>query len=268
MTKRKYGIIDTHTHIGLSPRLYLPIKDADGLVQRMDSLGIAISFFTHTTLICNYRDKYALRETDEALDKYAGRLYTYVTYDARDSEGSIRYVRSRIGKRGIIGVKIHPSFNEISADDERFRPIWKLADREGRVILSHSWDISVRNPVQKLSHPSLFAKYLKEYKTVNLILGHGGGKLDGCRTAVKICQEFSNVYVDLSGDCYTPGRIEYFTKHIGEDRILFGSDCNWIDQRTQLGMLLSKNFKEKTYEKILFDNARRLFRNVLPKWNI
>lgn len=265
MTKRKYGIIDTHTHIGLSPRVYLPIKDADGLVRRMDALGIARAFFTHTVLIDDYTDKYALNETEEALDKYTGRLYTYVTYDARDSEGSIRYVRSRIDKRGVIGVKIHPSLNEISADDERFRPIWELAETEGVVILSHSWDISVRNPVQKLSYPSLFTKYLKEYKSVNLILGHGGGKLGGCLAAVEVCQEFPNVYVDLSGDCYTPERIEYIIKHIGEDRILFGSDCNWIDQRTQLGMLLTRNFKEKTYEKILFDNARRLFKNVLPK---
>lgn len=64
----------------------------------------------------------------------------------------------------------------------------------------------------------------------------------------------------LAGDCYTLGLIEYLVREAGAAKVLFGSDCTWIDPRTQLGMVLDADVTLDDKRKIMCDNARRPFR--------
>jgi len=93
-----------------------------------------------------------------------------------------------------------------------------------------------------------------------LILGHSGGRCEGHRAAVALARQHANVYLDLSGDCYGLGLVEYLVGQAGSDRVLYGSDMTWIDPRTQLGMVLDAEISEADKTRVLRENALRLFR--------
>ena len=138
--------------------------------------------------------------------------------------------------------------------------MWQLAAERQVPLLTHSWDLSEQNSTQKYSFPSRFEPFVTRYPQVQLILGHAGGRHRGHVAAAILAREYANVFLDLAGDCYTLGLIEFLTREAGADKILFGSDLTWIDPRTQLGMVLDADVTLDDKRKILCDNARRLFK--------
>jgi predicted TIM-barrel fold metal-dependent hydrolase len=74
---------------------------------------------------------------------------------------------------------------------------------------------------------------------------------------------YPNTYMDLTGDGFELGRLEYFIEQVTSERILYGSDSPWIDPRFVLGEILGAPINDLDRENILGGNARRLFR--LPR---
>jgi predicted TIM-barrel fold metal-dependent hydrolase len=97
------------------------------------------------------------------------------------------------------------------------------------------------------------------YPQVPFILGHGGGRPDGHRAAVELAQRYPHVYLDLSGDSYYLGLVEWLVKGVGAERVLYASDLTWIDPRTQLARVWGANLPDAAKSAILYDNARQLF---------
>ncbi len=92
-----------------------------------------------------------------------------------------------------------------------------------------------------------------------LILGHAGGRYEGHLAAVALAQASPKVYLDLSGDVYGLGLIEYLVAQLGSRRILYGSDLTWIDPRPALGMILDAEISNADKANILRDNALQVF---------
>ena len=159
----------------------------------------------------------------------------------------------------IRGIKIHPSFHLVSADNELYDNIWRYADEHGVILLSHTWDISLTNPVQKYSYPTRFEKFVKRYPGVRFILAHSGGRYNGILEAARIAKENRNVFLDIAGDIYANEFLEYITGEVGSQRILFGTDYPMMDQHTMLGVVLGAGISLKDKENILFNNAYDLF---------
>lgn len=157
------------------------------------------------------------------------------------------------------GIKIHPSAHGVPADDPSYDPIYELAERHRRTIVTHSWDISPTNPVQKLSHPDRFRVHLKNHPEATLVLGHAGGRPGAMESVIRLCREFPRVKVDISGDYFDNGLLEKLVADIGVEKIIFGSDVNWIDPRTNLGPVLASGISDTGVLKILQSNARATF---------
>jgi predicted TIM-barrel fold metal-dependent hydrolase len=250
-------IVDVHCHLGRSPKFRFPDTSVGTLLRVMDRLGIERAVCCHLALLHGEPDV-GLRESLQAYRESAGRLLLYTVFDPNRPD-SVDFVRGCLDQEGFVGVKIHPSFHGCYADDERYAPVWRLAAQRGVPLLTHSWDVSQQNPSQKYSFPSRFEKFTARYREVTLILGHAGGRYRGHVAASDLAGRYPTVYVDLAGDCYTLGLIEYLVEHVGADKILFGSDLTWIDPRTQLGMILDAQISMEAKRQILSQNARRIF---------
>ncbi len=92
-----------------------------------------------------------------------------------------------------------------------------------------------------------------------MILGHAGGRYEGHRAAAKLARSYPNVYMDLSGDSYSFGLVEWLVEQAGADRILFGSDLFMIDARTVMGRVLDADISSAAKALILGENAVRIF---------
>jgi predicted TIM-barrel fold metal-dependent hydrolase len=65
--------------------------------------------------------------------------------------------------------------------------------------------------------------------------------------------------MDLSGDSYSFGLVEWLVEHAGADRVLFGSDLFMIDGRTVMGRVLDAGISSEAKAMILGENAARIF---------
>ena len=75
------------------------------------------------------------------------------------------------------------------------------------------------------------------------------------RRGVQDVEELPNVYVDTSGGWYDSEMVEYAVRHMGAERVLFGSDYPGRDYAPQIGRVLGANLSEKDREKVLWRNA-------------
>lgn len=252
-------IIDSHLHLGPFPGYYNYDVSLEHILSSMNDLGITHAVNIHTAgLIYGDLEK-GVEESLKAFEASDGRLVSFHTYDPNIPEKSLQIIQKYQDSRVFKGIKIHPSFHGVAADSEKYEPVWEYARQSGALLMSHTWDISPTNPTQKLSFPRLFETYLSKYPGVRIIFGHSGGRYEGIKEAVRLGKLYANIYFDTAGDIYANGFVEYLVAGVGSQRILFGSDCSMMDQRTMLGAVLGAQISEAERQDILFRNASRLF---------
>lgn len=250
-------IVDAHIHLGEISAFRNVDLSVEAMLSVMDHLGIDVCIQMHVAGLGPIQEAY---EASEAAFRMSdGRLPYAMIYNPLYAEESLAWVRRALNSRGAVGIKIHPSFNRVYPEDPRYEPAWQLAAEYEVPIITHSWAVSDYNPVQKYSTPEHFEQYVARYPQVNLILGHAGGLYAGHLAAVELVKRYPNVYLDTSGDIYSFGLIEWLVQQVGAERILFGSDVNWIDQRTQLGRILDADITLEQKCMILGENAYRIF---------
>ena len=180
---------------------------------------------------------------------------------------------ARLSRSGIKGIKLHPVYQGVNIDDERYVNILRKAGELGLIVLIHSgWDIGF--PAGEQALPERMAKALHESGEVRVILAHMGGWM-AWREAEEVFAG-ENVYIDTAfslgefvsnGDGYYSSREEClmlrdeeFMRIIhafGADRVLFGTDSPWASQAETL-RVVSTLLNEDEKAQILSANAQRL----------
>jgi hypothetical protein len=251
-------IIDAHAHVGEVVAFRVVDTSVEAMLRLMDALGIDLAIFMHTSGIMEcFEEAYAASE--EAYTLSAGRLPYALVYHPLYAEESLAWIRRGLERPGCVGIKIHPGQHQVYPEDPRYKPAWQLAAERQVPIITHSWAASDYNPTQKFATPEHFQPYVAQFPGVNLVLGHAGGRYEGHLAAVRLARRYPNVYMDLSGDVYSFGFIEWLVAQVGAQRVLFGSDANWIDPRTHLGRILDADISLEEKSLILGENAQRLF---------
>jgi predicted TIM-barrel fold metal-dependent hydrolase len=254
-------IIDVHGHLGEYPAFHFPDTSVQRMLSTMDNLGISKIVCSHMDWLLGNPSR-GITESIQAYNDSDHRILSYAVFNP-SQPGSLDQVRDSMQNKAFAGIKIHPSFHKTSADDPKYEPIWRYAHECKCIILTHSWDISQTNPSQELSFPARFEKWVVEYPDTTLILGHAGGRYGGHLAAVDLCSKYKNIFVDISGDSFDTGLIEFLVENAGPDRVLFGTDMNWIDPRAHLGRVYNAAIPLKTMEQVLWGNALSIFGNCL-----
>lgn len=182
---------------------------------------------------------------------------------------------SRIYESGIKGVKIHPVYQGLNVDDERYVKILRFAGELGLIVMIHAgWDIGF--PGDDSALPERIARALDMAGDVRVILAHMGG----WRCWEKSAELFAgreNVYVDTAfslGRFYPNGDGFYhggddcdmlsdddFVKMIcafGSERVIFGTDSPWSYQKECVNEVMSLCLSDDERKNILYNNAVRL----------
>ena len=184
---------------------------------------------------------------------------------------------SRISENDTKGVKIHPVYQGLNIDDERYVRILKISGELGLVVMIHAgWDIGF--PGDDSALPERIARALDMAGNVRVILAHMGG----WRCWEKSAELFAgrgNVYVDTAfslgrfypnDDGYYSGGHECdmlsddeFVKMIrafGSERVIFGTDSPWASQRECVNNFMSLGLSDNERKNILCNNAASLMK--------
>ncbi len=255
-------IIDSHTHFGSYMGMLMFELSVEDYLKNMERTGcdyMVQSLYTGIFRDVNeeYHELYG-KTCKELNDASGGKIKSYFVFDPRVEAIDLATIEKYADDPTFVAIKIHPSDHGVSADDERYREIWKVASQLNLPIMSHTWALT-SNPKQKFSTPDKFVKFLEEFPEVPFIFGHSGGRLAGIIDAIEIGKTHKNAYYDMAGDVYNRHFVEYVTENVGADRLLAASDLNWFDFSVQIGMVLGADITTEEKELILGGNAARLF---------
>lgn len=253
-------IVDAHAHLGLPGVFFVPESGPDHLIAIMDLVGIRFAILACDHVSLHEGSQAGLPVLRHAYEQSEGRLPFLGLFDPRDADASVAALKEATDWPGFCGLKLHPSFHRLWADHPIYERAWRFAADRDLTILTHSWSVSDYNPAQCYSTPERFEGYVRQFPQVRLVLGHSGGRGSGRREAIRMANEYPNVYLDFAGDIFCYRLVEALVESVPAEKILFGSDFPWIDPRAQLFRVLQAKIDDQLKRKVLRDNACDVYR--------
>ena len=110
-----------------------------------------------------------------------------------------------------------------------------------------------------------FKEIANRFPELIFIMAHmGGTDRSGTgknwKTAISVARDLSNIYLETCMTILERDKIEEAVSEVGADRIVFGSDLTLINPAHILGMILDAEISNLDKEKILYRNAKRIFK--------
>lgn len=257
---REPFIVDAHAHTGYPNQFYVPEVNPRELLTRMDALRIQYSLHCGDMVALAKDEAMNLALWQRSYEESGGRLPYLGVYNPKRAEQSLKGLAAALSMSGFRGIKIHPSFHGMPAEHSSYEAVWAFAAAHDLPIMSHSWSVSAHNPTQALSTPERFEVWLRKYPHVRFVLGHSGGRGTGRFEAIRMARQYPTVYLDFAGDIYCYRYLERMSREVPVEKIMFGSDWPWLDQRSHLTRVYLAEVDATAKRKILRDNALQVYR--------
>ena len=179
----------------------------------------------------------------------------------------------RIAAAGLKGIKIHPVYQGVDIDDQRFVHILARAGELGLTVIMHAGD-DIGFPGEVRCSPEMIVRALRAAGPVQLVLAHMGGWRNWRAVEKLLPQE--SVLIDtafslgeitpLHADDYSDEERKLLSEEdfcrlvraFGSERVLFGTDSPWTDQKKSVEDIRSLPLTGAEKENILGKNAQRL----------
>ena len=258
-------IIDFHTHI-------FPDKIAGRTLDYLSDIFGASPFAdgTHTGL-CDSMKK---AEVDVSVSLPAvtkvsqvesiNRFASAFTEGAVISFGGIhpecenyKEILKEIKNLGLKGIKLHPDYQDMYFDDIRYEHIVDTASELGLITVVHA-GVDPKCPKDVHCTPKMVRKLLDDVKPEKLVLAHMGG--NEMWDEVEKYLVGQNVYFD-TGVILDRMPEEQFLRMLhmhGADRILFGTDSPWADQKKFVTLFDQMSLTEEEKMAVFSGNAKKL----------
>ena len=171
---------------------------------------------------------------------------------------NIREKMKLLKDSGILGVKIHPDYQETFIDDPGYIEILECAKDYDLIVVTHSGiddgykDKPVRCPPEKVLN------VINKVGHSKFVLAHYGAHKQWEQVFDLLAGKY--VYFDTAFSLHEISE-ELFKKILdkhGDEKVLFATDCPWRDIKEDLSILRSYNLNETIEQKILSDNALKL----------
>jgi predicted TIM-barrel fold metal-dependent hydrolase len=158
---------------------------------------------------------------------------------------------------GIRGVKLHPMYQGFFIDDRALYPLYQLIEHFGFFVVFHTgFDIAFPGNTQ--ADVERIRTIAREFRELTIVTTHLGGWRQWDRAG--ILGKCGNVYTEISMTLSEMGDEEFLRvlSLFDEDRVLFGSDSPWTDQKEMLDRTTRLRIADSRKEKMLSMNAQAL----------
>ena len=162
-----------------------------------------------------------------------------------------------IKSMGLKGIKLHPDYQDTYFDDIRYERIIDRASELGLITVVHA-GADPKCPDDVHCTPQMARKVIDEVRPLNLVLAHMGGLM--LWDDVEKYLVGQDVYFD-TGVVLDRMPEEQFIRMVrahGTDRILFGTDSPWADQKKFVSLLKAMPLADDEREAIFSGNAVKL----------
>ncbi|MBR1693525.1 MAG: amidohydrolase family protein [Lachnospiraceae bacterium] len=162
---------------------------------------------------------------------------------------------------GLKGIKLHPDYQGVEFDDERYVRIMDYAANLGLIIVTHAGE-DIGLPEKIHCTPDMVLHVLDRIQPEKLVLAHMGGwnmwdeveeKLVGKQVYLDTAFVFEKETSHMEKEQF----LRMVSRH-GADRILFATDSPWSDQGQSVRHIRQMGLKEPEESRILGENAAGL----------
>ncbi len=218
-------------------------------------------------------------ETNDLFDHTHLLSFGSVHPDSEDYKAQVDF----LAQNGVKGIKMHPVSCKVPVDDIRYKRIISYAS-ENRLIITVHGDFDPGFAGNDCAHPKRIREMLDEVRPVKFVSAHMGGW--GCMDEVKKYLVGQNLYFDTAYSIaplrYADGTMEgvhptfaHRDKEIydasefvdmvrshGVEKILFGTDSPWGEQKENVDILNMSGLIDKELSMIFHKNAEKLLKLV------
>ncbi|MDD5686613.1 MAG: amidohydrolase family protein [Elusimicrobia bacterium] len=258
-------IIDFHTHAfpdniaaGALEKIAYSAKikpsfdgTVSGLLKSMDDSGIEKS------VILNIATK---PEQVENIIKWcvkikSNRIIPFASIHPENK--GFKDLLKRIKGEQLLGVKLHPMYQNFSIDSDKMFFIYEEIARNNLILILHTgFDIAFGE--DKRAAIGLLKKVIKRFPELRIVASHTGG----WRMWDEVLKELTglNIWFETSMTLkYIKDKkvfLDILIKH-SADRIMFGTDTPWSNQKEEVEMLKNLEISPDLKNKIFFQNAQK-----------
>ncbi len=164
----------------------------------------------------------------------------------------------RIKEAGLLGIKLHPDYQEFFSDDPSMGSIYDTCQKLGLIVSFHAGK-DPYSPDVIHNSPAAIRKIADSYKNLTIIAAHMGGLMMYDKVQSDLCGA-SNVYFDtsLSSAYMDTTTFERLVSLHGIDKILFATDSPWSTATLEKDFIEKCNFSHDEKELIYFKNAFKM----------
>ncbi len=247
----KIIINDAHIHLGKSDEINRSLS-IDDILKLKDKRKIG-----NIVLMSLERDIEANNKKIIELCQRFPFIFGLLWIQKHTLTENINMFEKILGNDRIIGAKFHGSFENMPVSSPVYSPIMNILNEKEAILLVHCGrykDASLESNTSYLHAIEL----AKSYPNIKVILAHmGGTDTSIIKRALQDSKDIHNIYFDTSG-ITTPYIIEYATKIIDTERILFGSDEPWCSFMSMYYNIMDAQISREHKEDILSENFNKL----------
>ena len=190
---------------------------------------------------------------------------------------NLREVLREAKNLGLRGVKLHPDYYGIMFNDIKTKRVIDIASEMGLFVITHAgMDIGLYPPI--CCSIESIEDVLKDVEPETLILAHMGGWMNWEEVTLRLAgtKSYSStkVYLDTA---FSIGEIDWIdpdnhkdyhqmsddmfrkmVKVFGSERIVFGSDSPWAEQKDYVDRMNAMGLRNEELEDIFHRNADKL----------
>jgi predicted TIM-barrel fold metal-dependent hydrolase len=223
------------------------------------------------------------------VQSHPGRFFGLCVLPLQDMKASLQELDRCANRLGMKGILLYTNLAGRFPDEPEFRPLFARAAELDLPILLHPAKPLTTEVVKGYEMTSslgnmfddtialtriIMSGILDDHPSLKLVCPHLGGTLPfiigrldhqvavlkrGPKHLTRLPSEYlRQVYLDIVSPL--PLAIRFAYDFMGPDRLLFASDHPWVDPKLILSSLQELRLPEEAVGKILFANARRLFR--------
>jgi predicted TIM-barrel fold metal-dependent hydrolase len=198
-----------------------------------------------------------------------GMLAPVITVEPNFKEVKAAIKLAEENKKEVKAFKIRLGYVKASAESPVFDRLYDYAESEGLPVLFHTGDTAFSTGDLVRSHPLTLDGLANKREQLTIVLCHFGSPW--FEDVAELIYKHPNVYTDISGlittGAYAEKFAEWLAKKISEaiyyagdaEKVLFGTDYPITKHSEALDLVRRLDVDERDKEKILWQNAERVF---------
>ena len=236
------------------------------MLRRMDAAGTERSFLIAAKVgvkhhpAC-YHVPYQL--VADAVQKYPARFSGLAGIDPTEGMAGVRALEHAVREYGFIGAHTYPHWYELAPDHARYYPFYAKCveiDIPIQLQVGQSMVYDVSYPRRSVGRPICLDNIACDFPELKLVGIHVG--IPWTDEMIAMAWKHANVYIgcDAHRPTYWPESFVKYINSYGQDKVIFGTDFPVLDFQRTRADVEALNFKPAVLQKLLRDNALRLYK--------